>query len=143
MGNITAETILEELTALVSQALERAGITATPAGKLPRSLKQSSGPLTLPTCRSRITGRSFKHRTWTQGRRRRGFLPGCLLEERALARALPARDATSQPELAFELLRQLLRTNLGTAAREAAELRQRLKDLHPGLLERYLVQRSW
>lgn len=32
MGNITAETTLEELAALVSQALERAGITATLSG---------------------------------------------------------------------------------------------------------------
>ena len=66
-----------------------------------------------------------------------------LLEERGLARALPARDGSSQPELAYELLRQLLRSDLGDAAREAVELRQRLKDVHPGLLERYLVQRGW
>lgn len=66
-----------------------------------------------------------------------------LLEERGLARVLPARDGSSQPELAYELLRQLIRSDLGDAAREAVELRQRLKDVHPGLLERYLVQRGW
>ena len=66
-----------------------------------------------------------------------------MLEEQGLARALPTRDGHSQPELAYELLRQLLRTDLGAPAPEAVELRRRLRDIHPGLLGRYLDQRGW